>query len=177
MFGGRPEAGFTEFVTEAQQRLYRQAYLLCGERHDAQDLVQATLVKLFLAWRRVDNPYAYAQRTMVRTFLAERRRLRRQQELHRLAGPASSPANDADVGTRRTVLDALAALPPRMRAVVVLRYWEDLSVEQAAAALGCSTGTVKSSSSKALTHLRDLLGETFAEQATTLQETRPERET
>ena len=165
MFGGRPDAAFAAFVTEAQQRLYRQAYLLSGEQQAAQDLVQSTLVKLFLGWRRVESPYAYAQRTMVRTFLDDRRRLRRQHDLHRLVDGVAS--YEPDPGTRLTVLGALATLPPRMRAVVVLRYWEDLSVEQAAAALGCSAGTVKSSSSKALNRLRELLGETFAERVTT----------
>ena len=137
--------------------------------------MQSTLVKPFLAWRRIESPHAYAQRTMVRAFLDERRRVRRQHDLHRLVDGAVA-SFQPDPGTRLTVLEALAALLPRMRAVVVLRYWEDLSVEQSAAALGCSTGTVKSSSSKALTHLRDLLGETFAERVaagTTRRQARP----
>ena len=126
--------------------------------------MQATLTKLYVAWPRIDNPGAYAYRTMVRGFLETRRRSDRERKLHDLpdgSRPASDPAQVL------TVRAALAELPPRMRAVVVLRYWEDLSVEQTATALGCSTGTVKSTASRGLAHLRGLLGEAFEERVTT----------
>ena len=155
------EPAFTEFAADAQQRLYRRAYLLAGEREAALDLVQSTLTALYVAWPRVIDPAAYAHRTLLRSFLATRRRgIKERERLERLPtrpGPAPAPEQTL------TVLAALARLPPRMRSVVVLRYWEDLSVEDTAAALGCSTGTVKSSASRGLAHLRLLLGEAFEE--------------
>ena len=159
------ESGFTEFAAEAQQRLYRRAYLLVGEREAALDLVQSTLTALYVAWPRVIDPPAYAHRTLVRSFLATRRRgLKERERLERLPARPDPPLAPEQT---LTVLAALAQLPPRMRSVVVLRYWEDLSVEDTAAALGCSTGTVKSSSSRGLAQLRDLLGEAFEERVPT----------
>jgi RNA polymerase sigma-70 factor (sigma-E family) len=157
----RRDAAFTEFAAAAQQRLFRQAYLLAGDREAALDLVQTTLTALYVAWPRVTNPPAYAHRTLVRAFLATRRRA--VQERERLERLPERPAADPDPEGAMTVLAALGRLPDRMRSVVVLRYWEDLSVEDTAAALGCSTGTVKSSSSRGLAHLRELLGEAFEE--------------
>jgi RNA polymerase sigma-70 factor (sigma-E family) len=159
MFGDRRRhAEFTAFAETAQQRLFRQAYLLAGSREAAQDLVQTTLTKMYVAWPRIDNPSAYAYRTLMRAFLEVRRRADRERRLHDLPGGAPPEHDPAHVLTVRA---ALAELPPRMRAVVVLRYWEDLSVEQTAAALGCTTGTVKSTASRGLAHLRELLGEAF----------------
>lgn len=161
MFGDRRRhAEFTAYAAAAQQRLLRQGYLLTGSREAAQDLVQATLTKMYVAWPRIDNPPAYAYRTMMRGFLETRRRSERERQLHRLSDAvpvASDPAHTL------TVRAALAELPPRMRAVVVLRYWEDLSVEQTATALGCTTGTVKSTASRGLAQLRELLGGAFDE--------------
>ena len=155
------DTAFTEFAAAAQQRLYRQAYLLVGEREAALDLVQTTLTAMYVAWPRVTNPPAYAHRTLMRAFLSTRSRgLRERERLELLPEPADvTPEPEGAM----TVLAALGRLPDRMRSVVVLRYWEDLSVEDTAAALGCSTGTVKSSSSRGLAHLRDLLGEAFEE--------------
>jgi RNA polymerase sigma-70 factor (sigma-E family) len=156
----RREREFAEFAATEQQRLYRRARLLAGDADAAQDLVQATLVKLYVAWPRVDDPAAYASRVLLRTFLDGRRRLQRERELHALADPRRP---DVDPARVVTVLGALAELPPRARAAVVLRYWEDLSVEQAALVLGCSAGTVKSLSSRGLERLRELLHESFEE--------------
>lgn len=164
---------FEEFVAAAQQRLYRQAYLLTGESQAAQDLVQSTLVGLFLAWRRVDNPHGYARRTLVHEFLGQVRRADRGRRLAALAPWATTDATShpTDAVTDRVALmDALATLTPRMRTVVVLRYWEDLSVEQTAALLGCSEGTVKSTSSKALAHLRAHLGDAYHERVPSISE-------
>jgi len=156
----RRDGEFAEFAATEQQRLYRRARLLAGNADAAQDLVQATLVKLYVAWPRVEDPAAYASRVLLRTFLDGRRRSQRERELHALADPQRAETDPARV---MTVLAALADLPPRTRAAVVLRYWEDLSVEQAALALGCSAGTVKSLSSRGLERLRELLHDTFEE--------------
>lgn len=159
---GRAEE-FTAYAEQAQQRLFRQAVLLTGDADAARDLVQATLVKLYVAWSRIDAPAAYAQKTMVRTFLDSRRKARRETELHRPIDPGRA---EPDPAQSLTVRQAIACLPPRMRAVVVLRYWEDLSVDQTATALGCSTGNVKATASRGLDRLRDLLGDAFAERTT-----------
>jgi RNA polymerase sigma-70 factor (sigma-E family) len=152
---------FTEYASARQQRLYHQAYLLSGDRDTAQDLVQATLLKLYRAWvsaRRAENLDAYSYKTLVRTFLDGQKRRRR--ELDWFRRPDAS-GRGGSVDLKLTLLDALAELPARPRAVVVLRYWEDLSIEQTADALGCSTGTVKSHSSRAIAVLRERLGNDF----------------
>ncbi len=119
---------------------------------------------MFVSWRKVrrhDAAHAYATRTLVNSYLADKR-LRRSTEIltDRLPEyPAALPAPE----TRMVVLDALATLPPRSRAVVVLRYWADLSVEQAADLLGCSPGNVKSQSARALDKLRAALGDVMTE--------------
>jgi RNA polymerase sigma-70 factor (sigma-E family) len=134
------------------------AFLMCGNWHTAEDLAQTALAKVFASWpriRRRDAVDAYATRTLVNTFLADRR-LRRSGEIltDKLPErPASGPAPE----TRIMVLDALATLPPRSRAAVILRYWADLNVDQAAAVLGCSPGTVKSTTARALARLKDVL--------------------
>ncbi len=156
----RRDAEFAEFAVIEQQRMYRRARLLTGDADAAQDLVQTTLVKLYVAWPGVDQPAAYAHRVLVRTFLEGLRRSRRERELLALPEPRRSEPEPAGVVT---VLGALTELPPRARAAVVLRYWEDLSVEQTAVALGCSAGTVKSLSSRGLERLRGLLSEAFEE--------------
>jgi RNA polymerase sigma-70 factor (sigma-E family) len=162
MFADRGrDAAFTEFAAGAQQQLFRRAYLLAGDRDSALDLVQNTLTAMYVAWPRIIDPPAYAHRTLVRSFLStKRRKVRERERLEQLPVPTDAmPAPEHAL----TVLAALGQLPPRMRSVVVLRYWEDLSVEDTAAALGCSTGTVKSTSSRGLAQLRVLLGEAFEE--------------
>src|SRR5262245_60052587 len=151
---------FIEFATVASPRLRRTAFLLCGDWHTAEDLAQTTLAKMFVAWRRVsqlDAVYPYATRTLVHTYLAGRRRKRAAELLlSRLPDRAAEPPTPE---LRLVVLDALATLAPKARAVVVLRYWEDLSVEQVAVQLGCSPGNVKSQSARSLDKLRALLGD------------------
>ncbi|MFE9133680.1 SigE family RNA polymerase sigma factor [Streptomyces sp. NPDC007355] len=154
--------GFEEFARVAQQRLYRTAYLLCGNAETARDLTQSTLAKLYQHWRRAgaaDHPHAYAKTVLTRTFLAERRRgLRDLLALTRTGGMSPAPAPDhADL--RVTLLAALAELPPRARAMVVLRYWDDQSVASVAALLRCSEATVKSQCSRSLARLRVRLGD------------------
>lgn len=156
--------GFVEFAEAMSPQLRRTAFLLCGDWHTAEDLAQTALVKVFVSWRRIrrqDAVHAYATRTLINTYLAHKR-LKRTSELLTEwfpERPAQAPAPEE----RMMLLDALATLPSRGRAVVVLRYWADLSVEQVADVLDCSTGNVKSLSARALDKLRAVLGEAMAE--------------
>ena len=157
----RPQApeSFETFARASQRRLYRTAYLLCGDADAARDLTQTTLAKMFQHWQRAstaDHIEAYARTVLTRTYLAERRRRLRDLVAHSRPGPRPAP-DHADL--RVTLLSALAALPPRARAMVVLRYWEDQSVESVAELLKCSESTVKSQCSRSLAKLRAQLGE------------------
>ncbi len=157
---------FVEFAATSAPRLRRTAFLLCGDWHTAEDLAQIALTKVFVSWRKVrrqDAAHAYATRTLVNSYLADKR-LRRSEEIVTDKLP-DSPAILPAPETRILVLDALATLPPRSRAVVVLRYWADLSVDQAADVLGCSPGNVKSLSARALDKLRAVLGDVMTEPA------------
>src|SRR5262249_38205766 len=144
--------------------LRRLAFLLCGDWPPAENLAQTALAKVFVAWRRIrrkDAVHAYATRTLVNSYLAHKR-LKSNSEV--LSGwlperTAESPALE----TRMVVLDALATLPPRSRAVVVLRYWADLSVDQAAAVLGGSPGNGKSQSARGLDRVGVVLGDAMTE--------------
>lgn len=156
---------FTAYVTDHRHRLLRTARLLsAGDDAGAEDLVQATLTRLYVAWprvRRADDPVGYGVRSLTHAFVDERRRAHRRREsptdqVARHAGDLAGADGDPDL--RRSVLAALADLPPRQRAVVVLRHWLDLDVATTARYLGCSAGTVKSQTSKGLDHLRATLG-------------------
>jgi RNA polymerase sigma-70 factor (sigma-E family) len=149
------EAGYREYVTHRLDGFRRTAFLLCGDWHQADDLVSIALVKLLRHWRRVsamEQPDAYVRRVLLRTWLDERRRPWRRER------PTSAvpdrPAEGADRDARMDVVAHLAELPPRRRAVLVLRYFCDLSVEETAAVLGCTEGTVKSQTARALDTLR-----------------------
>ncbi|MEU8259533.1 SigE family RNA polymerase sigma factor [Micromonospora sp. NPDC048999] len=152
--------GYREYVTARLESLRRTAYLLCGDWHTADDLVSTALVKLLRHWRRVstmDSPDAYVRRTLLRVWLDERRRpWRRESAWAEVPDRAVRPAADASVD-RVTLLALLAELPPRRRAVLVLRYFCDLSVEETARELGCSPGTVKSQAARAIEMLRGRL--------------------
>ncbi|HET9171333.1 MAG TPA: SigE family RNA polymerase sigma factor [Actinocrinis sp.] len=159
---------FESYAAARQHHLYRTAYLLCGDRDRAQDLVQTTLVALLRSWRKArlaENPDAYAKKALVRAFLTEQRKLRRSVTAHAILrtepGTTAAAADPAEL--RLVVLDALRALPAKPRTMVILRYWEDLSVEETAALLGCSAGNVKSQCSRSLAKLRELLGDRFTE--------------
>lgn len=146
---------FAEFAEGAAPRLRRTAFLLCGDWHTAEDLVQSALAKVFVAWRRIqrqDAAHAYATRTLMNCYLADRR-LKRPVEILTDQLPESAFSESAPE-TRMVVLAALATLPPKARAVVVLRYWADLSIEDVASLLGCSPGNVRSQSARALAKLR-----------------------
>jgi len=149
---------FAEFAAAASPRLRRMAFLLCGDWHTAEDLVQTTLAKVFVSWRKIsrqDTEHAYAARTLVNTYLADKR-LKRNEEILTSELP-ERPVCLPSPETRIVVVNALATLPPKSRAVVVLRYWADLSVDQVATILGCSPGNVKSQSARALSKLRAVL--------------------
>jgi RNA polymerase sigma-70 factor (sigma-E family) len=154
---------FADFVTLRYGDLLRTAYLLTGSHHVAEDLVQACLLKAMSRWNGIAEPMAYLRRAMVNERISWWRRLRR--ELLRADPPDAAVAAD-DIGAateRAVVLEALADLPQRMRVVLVLRYWEDLSESETAEVLGCSLGTVKSQSSRGLARLRVALGGTSGE--------------
>ena len=160
------DAEFTEYVSARQSWLRRVAYLLCGDWHRADDLVQSAITKLYAHWHRAgkaDSVDAYARRTLVNTYLAEQRSgWAKWTVLHRFGGgsavdPEPDPAAIADLDLGLDLKTALSRLPPRQRATVVLRFYCDMSIEQTAHAMGCSTGNVKSQSSRGLATLRHLL--------------------
>ena len=155
------EDEFTSFAEAAASRLLGTAYLLCGDWHAAEDLTQTTLAKVFAAWYRIrnhDSAHAYAKRTLLNTYFVDCRRKRLREVLSGDTRELPERAAEPQAAELRLELtDALAALPPKARAVVVLRYWEDMSIEQVAAHLGCSPGNVKSQSARALDKLRRLL--------------------
>ena len=157
--------GMTDFETFAHSRtpqLLRSAWLLCGDAHQAEDLVQETLAKVYVRWHRrlgtrIDNPAAYAQTTLVRTFLSARRR-RWSGELPYAEPPdVVHPDRAAETDLQLLVAEALAGLAPTDRAVLVLRYLEDRSVSEVAGQLGVSEGAVRNRSMRALDRLRPLL--------------------
>ena len=153
---------FTEFVHGSWAGLYRTAYLLVGDPGLAEDLVQTALAKTYAAWssvRDVRAAPAYARTTLVNTAASWFRKRSWRNEVPTAPLP-DLHEHDHDPSVRPAVIEALGHLPPRQRAVVVLRFYEDLSVAETASALGCSDGTVKSQTSKALDTLRRLLGET-----------------
>jgi RNA polymerase sigma-70 factor (sigma-E family) len=157
------DADFTEYVAAHRVRLVRTARLLtAGDDAGAEDLVQSALTRLYVHWPRVaraDDPVAYGFRSLTNTFLDEQRRAHRRREVvvDRTPDGASAP-DSLDADTRSVVLEALMQLPPRQRAVVVLRHFLEYDVAGAARVLGCTDGTVKSQNAKALSRLRELLG-------------------
>ena len=155
---------FTAYAAARAQRLRDTAYLLCGDWHAAQDLTQTTLVKLYTAWKRVErreNVDAYARQVMLRAFL-DSRRLKRSTERPRAELPEATAPVDGDPALRLTLLSALARLPLNRRAVLVLRFWEDQTVEATAAAMGLSASAVKALTQRALAELRTVLGDESA---------------
>ena len=151
---------FTAYVAARARVLRRSAYLLCGDWHRAEDLTQSALTKVYLAWsrvRRADSVDGYVRTVLVRTYLDEERRHWRRERpaADGLDGTGTDPAAQAD--QRLDLVRALATLPPRQRAAVVLRCWEDLPIAEVARALDCSPGTVKSQTSRGLVALRAVL--------------------
>ncbi|PGH44059.1 SigE family RNA polymerase sigma factor [Micromonospora sp. WMMA1996] len=149
---------FREYVAVRLEPLRRMAYLLCRDWHTADDLVSITLGKLYRNWRRAqgaDNLDAYVRGMLTNAWLDERRRpWRRERSTDELPDRADLATGEPTVGEREMLLDLLGRLAPRRRAVVVLRFYCDLSVEETARILGVTTGTVKSQAARALESLR-----------------------
>ncbi|MBC6449025.1 SigE family RNA polymerase sigma factor [Actinokineospora xionganensis] len=157
------DTDFTEFVTHRSTSLLRTAYLLCGgDRGAAEDLLQDVLERVYARRKRVKgNPEPYVRAALANASANRwRHRSRRVTEttLEHVAEPGVR-GHEGSVADRDQIARALGALPPRMRAVLVLRYFDDLSEADTAAALGCGTGTVKSQTSRGLDRLRALLAE------------------
>ncbi len=153
------DAAFTEFALARRAHLRRVAYAVCGDWHQADDLLQTALVKLYVAWPRIERDgreEAYCRRIIVRANIDEHRRPWRR-ERPGLDGLDAEAPHGASVEDRSALFDALQALPPMQRRVVVLRHWLGLSVAETAAELGIAQGTVKSHSSRGLAALQDSL--------------------
>jgi len=158
------EESFRRFAVEHAVRLRRSAYLLCGDWYFAEDLMQQSLIKIYRSWSRVqkdDSLANYGRTVLLRTWLDEKRRPWRRSEQTEAAvpergddarGPDDSPER---LWARDLVHQGLLRLPPRQRAVLVLRYFDDLSVAEAASVMGCSQGTVKSQTARGLDALRE----------------------
>lgn len=154
------EADFCAFVAGRSGALLRMAVLLTGDRGLAEDVLQVALTKTYLAWPRIERREsleAYTRRTILRDVLSWRRR-RASSEVVTDRVPDLAGSNAADAHADRDVMwRALRSLPPQQRAVIVLRYYEDLSEREVAALLGCAVGTVKSHTARALATLRSAL--------------------
>lgn len=149
------EEGFARYVVQAHRGLLRRAVLLAGDRGRAEDLVQVSLAAAYRRWGRIASPDAYLRTVMVRTAIGWRaRRWVGEVPTGDLPDRAAERDELADADLGGAVRAALATLPPAQRAVVVLRYFDDCSEAEIAEALGCSLGTVKSRSARALAALR-----------------------
>ena len=174
----RDEAEFKEYVAAQSLALRRTAYLMCGDWHQAEDLVQTALLRLYRSWSKVqrsDSRDAYVRQVLVRCLIDERRRGWRRERPFAEMPEVGLHMRDEDgvsgedgraesgfeirLGHRDGIFAALAKIPPRQRATLVLRYWEDMSVEDTARLLECADGTVKSQAARGLQALRALLGE------------------
>jgi len=155
-----PYAGRTDFeswLVAREAALQRTAHLLTGDVHAAQDLVQTTLAKLYLAWDRLEDHAhvdAYARRILVNEFRSSWRRPWRRREVVTDAVPERATSEESYDGTRDAVWAFVMSLPPRQRAVIVLRYYEQRTEAETAEVLGISVGTVKSQASRAIAALR-----------------------
>lgn len=160
--GSDREASFTEFARARMPELYRSAWLLCGDRHRAEDLVQETLAKVYARWGpAISNPAAYAQTTLTRTWISQQRRRSTHERPVDLV--PERPAAGTDDELRLTLLAALDDLDPLDRAVVVLRYLDDASTDDVARQLGLSNGAVRKRLMRALRRLRERLGLPFSD--------------
>lgn len=154
------EPDFEELVAARGHALLRFAAVLCGDRDLAEDLVQTALTKAYLRWKRVaraDSPEAYLKAMIVNEHLRWWRRLSNRERPHFFAAdPGGATVSDAETAhaSRDAAWALLGRLPVRQRAVLVLRYYEDLADEQIAAVLGCGVSSVRSTASRALGALR-----------------------
>src|SRR3954447_7724862 len=154
------DAAFTDFAAANRSRLRGTAYLLCGDWHRASDHVQEGLLRVYVAWPRLvrhGGELAYARKAVVSAFLdATRKRSSTERPTSEHPDRASGVDVASAVADRAALMAALARLPQRQRACVVLRYFEELGVRETAVALSCSEGTVKSQTSRALASLREM---------------------
>lgn len=155
------ESAFEDFARAATPRLYRSARFLAADPHTAEDLVQETLAKVYVRWMRrlaapLEQPQAYAHRTLVRTYLSARRK--RSSTERPAADLPDAGTSDGDHDLRLALTGALATLAPLDRAVLVLRFLDDLSVAETAERLSLSEGAVRNRSMRALGRIRELLG-------------------
>ena len=157
---------FEIFARARSQQLYRSAWLLCGNAHEAEDLVQETLAKVYVRWRRrfggqIDNPAAYAQTVLVRAWIdTQRRRGSRERPVEAVPDEG---VHDADAELRLALRNALDALEPLDRAVLVRRYLDDAPVADVAAELGISSGAVRNRSMRALERVRTGFGTSLSD--------------
>jgi len=151
---------YDEYAGSAWPSLYRYAYLLACNHADAEDIAQQTLMKAYRSWSRVersDSPAAYLRQILTNTYLSQRRPKARHLELLTDAPPETGHMIVAGPEDRMALWQHVKSLPPRQRAVIVLRYYEDLSEQEIADVLGCSRGNVKSTAHHALKSLRAAL--------------------
>ncbi|QFG68858.1 SigE family RNA polymerase sigma factor [Ornithinimicrobium pratense] len=150
------DPAYTQFVQDRQGRLRRAAYLMCGDPDQAEDLLQEALIALAEKWEKVEHPDAFVRKVIYRQRISWWRKTRHETMVETMpdAGVgdgAEGRARDAEVH------DVLRTLPPRQRAALVLRYFEDLTEAQAAEVMGIAVGTVKSLSHQAITRMREQL--------------------
>jgi RNA polymerase sigma-70 factor (sigma-E family) len=157
------DEGFVDFVLTRWSRLYRMAYLLTADEAAAEDLLQNAMEKTYARWPRVSRmeaPEAYVRKLMMNAVISAARRHGRRREWPRDVLPEHTlPPEDSDVVNHVLLWPLVCALPERQRAVVVLRYYEDLTVGETAEVLGCAVGTVKSQTHDAMSTLCRGLGE------------------
>ena len=159
------EDGFRAWVAVRREPLRRSVYLMCGDWYLADDVVQDALTRLYAVWERVarrGDPEAYARRIVVNLLVDHSRRPARR-EIPRETLPESAGPGSGD-DRRQMLASALAMVPPKQRTTLVFRFWEGLSVEETASIMSCSTGTVKSNTSKGLANLRTILSPVGTEQ-------------
>jgi len=162
MAADRSAAELEQFLSERADHLLRTAVLLAGSREAGEDLLQTAIERLLRRWRRLDgDPEGYLRRTLCNLATDGYRRTGRWRQKERLlrAGLRQEQDPAGAVDLRDALVRLLLRLPPRQRAVLVLRYWEQLTDAEAAEALGCSEGTVKSAGSRGMARLRELAGE------------------
>jgi RNA polymerase sigma-70 factor (sigma-E family) len=156
----RREAAYVEYVMSRQRYLRRIAYAICGDWHQAEDLLQTALTKLYVAWPRVHHDGredAYVRQILVRTNIDSARRAWRREQPGLDGIDETMPDSTTVVADRSELFEALQRLPQMQRKVVLLRHWLDLSVEQTAAELGIGTGSVKSHTSRGIAALQAAL--------------------
>jgi RNA polymerase sigma-70 factor (sigma-E family) len=159
------EADFRSYAVSRMRDLRRTAFLLCGDWHHADDVTQTVLTKLYVNWSKVqrrERVDAYVRTMLVRATFARGRRFSWRREVSSAELPETTVV-DQPPEDRMVLVDALARVPPRQRAVLVLRFWEDLDVAETARVLGCSEGTVKSQTARGLATLRNVLPDSVLE--------------